>query len=193
MDETNYDEKRKYVRVGSVLKARVNFIDEQVCEALKSHETAALSSQAFPDRQLETTGEDIPLSQMVHYAIDMLIRMNSKIDRLLDLLEGGRGEQIKAEVVESVDISGSGMSFMLSSPVKIGQLLQISLQVADIPLGTFDVYGKVIWVTPVENSDPELFKVGIEFVEISEEVRDRLIEYSFVRQRKMIRDKKREK
>jgi|GEM_PF-1403964 len=186
-----YDEKRKYVRVGSLLKARIKLVDDRAYETIKSLKTIVPEPCHFA-RHDEPFGEDGSFAQLFHHVTDALFQMNTKIDRLIDLLEGEQTGGLPVTAGESIDISGSGMSIVLSGFVKIGQILQITMYITDFSVGLFEAYGRTVWVTPAEDSEPGSFKVGIEFIDISEDMRDRLIEYSFAQQRKMIRQKKME-
>jgi len=191
MAENVPDEKRTYVRVDSLLQARIKFIDSRAYEAAKILRSSQIQPQA-PLHHTESFDEDISPAQLFQQIAAMLVRINAKIDRLIDLHEENKSDQTILENVESIDISGSGMSLIVSAPVEIGQLLQISMSTMGLPAGLFDLHGKVVRITPMDENEKESFRIGVEFIDISEEERDRLIEYSFSRQRKLIRQRKME-
>jgi hypothetical protein len=131
-----------------------------------------------------------PVSQRAIMSLaEFLIQLDEKMDRVIGLLGGEKPDEV-VKVKETLNISGSGIRMAVTAPVAVGQLLQISLGIPGLPLGMFKVVGEVVRTKarPGEN----VYDIGVNFVDITEADRDRLIACSFSQQRKIIRQSKEE-
>jgi len=133
------------------------------------------------------TGSDGPfLTQLAHF----LIQIDKKLDYLIEKLEVEDQTQERFEVISTKDISGSGLNMIIAGPVEIGQVLQVAVQLPNFPFNMVYALGKIIRLASVEDERENLSEVGINFVEIGEEDREKLISYSFTEQRRAIRNSK---
>ncbi|MFY9942270.1 MAG: PilZ domain-containing protein [Desulfobacterales bacterium] len=125
--------------------------------------------------------------------VEFLIQIDDKLDRVMDLLIHGKGgDSAPPAVLQTVDISGAGMSMVLSAPLGVGQLLQITIRFPGSPLGFFKVLGEVVRIEPASAKEDMVYHTGVRFLEISDAERDRLVAYTFMQQRRTIREAKRE-
>ena len=122
--------------------------------------------------------------------MEFMFQINEKLDTVIDLLGGEKSNQNTIEVLETLNISGSGVSLVVSTSVEVGLLLDISLFIPNFPLGVFNVQGEVIRAGPKRGDNSGLFEIGIKFLDIGEEERERLIAFTFRQQRRTIRDTK---
>jgi hypothetical protein len=169
-------EKRQFVRVSMRLWA------------------AACRVEPIPTRRAATPGlskaasgqNEPPFDMAVDTLADWLLDMDEKLDRILDLLKG-ETPSTRVSVVETIDLSGSGMSMILDRPVKIGQLLKIKMKIEGFPLGIFKACGQVTRVVAGSGQTQGSVEVGVQFLDLQEADRDRLIAYCFRRHRHAIR------
>ena len=86
----------------------------------------------------------------------------------------------------TIDLSGSGICFVMKEPVKVG--LTVSMFIFGVPDGSnMDVLGEVIRSDATENAaDERIYHVGVKFKHLSRPVVNRLVHYLFGVQRKYI-------
>jgi hypothetical protein len=116
-----------------------------------------------------------------------LLRIDEKLDRIIEKLGCQAPEALGPAIVDTVNISGSGIVLVLSEAVEIGQILEISMNLPGFPLGVFEAYGEVVRVEDRKGKDKGLFDVALKFLYIGETDREQLIACSFAAQRKAIR------
>ncbi len=183
MPNNNRSEKRQDVRVIIETRAKVRMIEPQEVEGIRCRNTSLSHFADYMDR-IEESQESV-----IHYLVEYLDRMDEKLERIIDALDGNRGRK-ELQVKQTIDISGSGISFVLQGPVEKGQILDISLKIPGFPIGRFYVYGEVVHSRPHQGPESGFCEVGIKFIKMTPEQREALIACAFRQQRKMIRRKK---
>ena len=189
MSDQKKTEKREFVRAPLDIDARVKPIDKEGLDR-KHHMRSAFSAlprAGGPSDDSERSGTQ---DAVISYLMEFMFQINAKLDIVIDLLGGEKSNQKTIEVLETVNISGSGVSLVVSGSVDVGLLLDISLFIPNFPLGVFNVQGEVIRVEPKRGDSSDLFEIGIKFLNMSDEERERLIAYTFRQQRRTIRDTK---
>jgi hypothetical protein len=149
-----------------------------------------LSSNRYPHQTV--SGEDaeaITETVLSNFAA-FLMQIDEKLNRILDTLGADQPDPDAVEVSETMNISGSGASLLLKQPLDVGQLLEISLKIPYFPLGLFKTKGKVVRVLPRRYNNEDLFEVGIQFLNLSDEQREKIVAYTFQQQRKRLRGNK---
>jgi len=122
----------------------------------------------------------------VSYFVECLSKMDEKLDRIMDLLENiSDGKEI--EIEHTLNISASGLGLVTRSPIDKNAMLEIILYIPGFPHGQLRTYGEVVYSMPREDSEKELFDVGIKFLTLSEPEREGLVAYTFCQHRKEIR------
>ena len=119
--------------------------------------------------------------------INFLCQMDEKLDRILDLLHLQKGVRDPIRKGAGINISGSGMKIIAAASETLGQILYLKVMLSKFPLTYLDVFGKVVSVTPAEG---EAHQLGIEFFNLNENDREKIISSVFQRQRDAIRRKK---
>jgi hypothetical protein len=186
MANTVSHEKREYVRALISTNAKITRIDpQQLKKPLEFGAEMVPGNQEYP-RERET-GNEQGLPLWANQFAQCIQRMEDKLDRILEKLECGRPDILPASDVTIRDISGSGMSLVLSEQIDTGQLLLISMSLPGFPLNSFQAYGKVVRVSPRRGKDKGFFDAAVKFLNISDTDREQLIAYSFSAQRKAIR------
>ncbi|MFH2065721.1 MAG: PilZ domain-containing protein [Pseudomonadota bacterium] len=196
-------EKRNNLRANISTTVKIKLVDNDIGNTLKSlkkpiSKTADNASrQTVPSTSSRQNKRSFSISDfpssieevnnpLISYLLDSVFLLNDKLDKILDLLEDNKDE-IKVMVKEAVNISGTGMKLILYSPVKKGQLLDISLNIPGFPVSGFNTYGEVIHTKIIQKKDTTLYEVGVKFINILEEEREMLIAYAFSQERRQIR------
>ena len=187
MSKRTEQEKREYVRTTFSIPARIRLIDREEVEHPGSLQTS------IPPHIPAETGASLPEASehvipAISYLARSLVQINDKLDRIIQLLGGDPLQENSIGVKETCNTSGSGVSLVLPRSVDVGQLLEVWLSIPDFPMGGFQTHGEVIRVTPLKESESGLFEVGIKFLNIQEEDRERLISFTFRQQRRNIRE-----
>jgi len=130
---------------------------------------------------------DRDMAQAISLLTSMVIRIDDKLDRVLETLEKGETKKRELEVHDTVDISGSGISVLLTEGLCKGRLLHLSITFKGSYRGQLDVLGRVVRIVPKEDENDTLYLTGIEFVDLSESEKDLLVQYAFSQHRKHIR------
>lgn len=131
--------------------------------------------------------QDSSMTQLLTLFMDMFQHIDEKLDRIWEKLEDGESKNRFLEVVDTVDISGSGINVLLRERIETGRMVHISMCLADACRGTIEVLGRVVRTSSFEGGEKGVFATGIEFVDLNESEKDLLVKYTFSQQRKHIR------
>jgi len=151
--------------------------------------------QMFPggqDENIDATGPDPSgfTRQTVYDLAEMLIQTHEKIDRIMDFLGIKEADADSLQVIRTVNISGSGISLVVTNPLEVGQFLDISLTIPGFPMGSFRAQGEVKRISALTGEESHWYEVGVKFLNLNEDQRERLVSFTFRQQRKAIRQKK---
>lgn len=180
------NEKRQDVRVFISARAKVRMIDPKEMEENRHPSSSPLNLADLITR-IEENHDPV-----IGYLMDSLGRMEEKLERILRALERDQEENERI-VKQTLDISGSGIRFVLAGPVEKGQLLDISLQIPGFPLGRLYAYGEVVHTIPCQGPEKGCCEVGVKFIKMTPEQREAIISFAFQQQRGMIRRSKQTK
>ena len=189
MAEKLPEEKREFVRTDFSIHASARCINKREFDRKRSVKRL-LSSARYPNQsQSEASDVDFSETALSDFTA-FLIQINEKLDRILDIIEIGKPDPNMVDIKETLNISGSGVSLLLRQPIEVGQLLDLSLSLPNFPLGVLKIHGEVIRVLPEKSEDEDLFEVGIQFLNLTDEEREKLVGFTFNQQRRNIRNQK---
>lgn len=172
MIEKKWLEKRQDVRSAFSVPVKAKIAEFKNSDKIKS-----LTSSVSTSHHTDAQASDI---------VPLLIEIDEKLNKLIGLMDSKDSEGV-INVIKTINISGSGMSLVLAGHIEKGQRVDFSLRLPGFPLGKFEVCGEVIRVSPNKETNQGHLDVGIKFLNISQDDRDRLISYIFKQQRKNIR------
>jgi len=183
-------ENRSYVRGEIFFKVKFTPLTREDYENLQKAEVDQfavkenLQELTFPDT------DDTHASPPDGNLINFLIQMDEKLDQILFILS--KGEEKKGPFEEGIglNISGSGMNMRVDKPVESGQIIHAKFFLSKSPFLFMDVFGEVVRVIPSKEKGEKTYDLGIEFFDINEHDRDRIITAVFQKQRQTIRKKK---
>ncbi|MBI4847518.1 MAG: PilZ domain-containing protein [Nitrospirae bacterium] len=177
----NAGEKRSYFRVDDVISVVANPVDF-------GKETGFSSSKAFSLHDTrEKTEKDFKDSSAEFADSEKLYAMMQEINTRLDFIINHfilEKEGLLTPEKKSVNISASGIKFTINRPVKKGDILEIKLLLPTFPPVAVFAYGEVKRVEPLDDKTCE---VALEYLNMSEPVRNEIIKYTFNCQREAIR------
>jgi hypothetical protein len=116
---------------------------------------------------------------------ELIYQANLKMDRILDILEGGRTEKYAVSKNENVNISGAGMRFIADQAFSIGDIIALRIFLPLAIQTQIDVLGEVKKVSESERKGK--YCIIVKFIELSEDDREMIIKYVFKRQREILR------
>ncbi len=123
---------------------------------------------------------------------EFFVRMDEKLDRILFMLSKNKAFSECSGRGTGNNISASGMNIDIDRPVKQGQIVHATMVLSKTPFLYIDVYGEIIRVDALEGKDSPLCQVGIEFLNLDETGREKIVAYVFQQQREAIRKRKEE-
>ena len=189
MADHKEEEKREFVRTDLSIQATLAPIDQNELDRKLS-----LKQMFSSDRDEALDDPDAEASDSTKNAIydlaEFLILINEKIDRISNFLGIDQTDEDSLRVIRTSNISGSGISMVITHPLEIGQLLNISLSIPDFPLGVFKGRGEVMRSARLKGKESHLYEAGFRFLDLNEEQRERLVSFTFRQQRKTIRQRK---
>jgi len=116
----------------------------------------------------------------------LLVEVNAKLSVILNKLSMENEGLVRGKE-QHVNISAGGLQCVTPDSVALGQILEISMILPSSPHEWIRLYGKITRAD--QQSEGGTF-VGVEFIEMTDEVRDRLLFYTLNRQREMRRELK---
>jgi hypothetical protein len=180
-------EKRDYFRVDDVISVVANpvhLMNEREKENIKT----AASSQIFP---LFDTGESSEVyekeifsdSQGNKKLYDMMNEIKTKLDFLINHLMIEK-EGLFSTEKKPVNISASGIRFMVAYPAKEKDIIELKLLLPTYPPVAVFAYGEV---KRVKALDDQTYEIALEYLNMGESVRNEIIQYTLNHQRETIK------
>jgi len=186
-------ERRSCVRGAFPFKVRYRILTPEGYQDLKE----TMDLMPYPEEEIgseiadqDTRGGEITLDSCL---IDFLLKMDEKLDRILARLSKDETEtDYLGKQGMAMNISGSGMNMTVLEPAEPGQIIHAHFVLSRIPLVYLDVFGEILWVTPSEDKGRKVFNLGIEFLDLKPADQERIIACVFQRERKSLRERKKE-
>ncbi len=181
-------ERRSHVRGDLSFKVKYTIITPEEYEKLKTSEEEIFSpNKEEPIIDITDTDRDTDSTSNT-CLIDLLLHMDEKLDRILSILSKGEAEKgfFNYEGI-GIDISSSGMNIVVDKPVEPGKIIHANFVLSRFPLVLIDLFGQIIRVTPVDEEGKTMYHLGIKFLDLKPNDREKIITCVFQRQREAIR------
>lgn len=133
------------------------------------------------------TGGENAVGTVMSSLVTALFQIEEKLDRILEKLEGQEPGVREITVFDTLDISGSGISLTLSENLDNGSMMRLSIVLPGYLHGRLETLGRVVRSEEIRDDDGVYYQTGIEFVDLSDEEKERLVQYTFSQQRRHIR------
>jgi len=193
MIDKNSKERRSHVRGDLSFKVKFEVIPPEEYKKVKGTEDHILC----PDKETvidvnhtDKGGTGITTNSSM---IDFILHMDEKLDRILAVVSKDRVEGELLNQGAGLNISGAGMKMIVDKPVEPGQIIHTNFVLSRIPLVLIDVLGEVAWVTPVDEDGKTVYHLGIRFLNLTSNDKERIIACVFQRQRENIRKMRNER
>ncbi|MDQ7837884.1 MAG: hypothetical protein RDU59_05275 [Thermodesulfobacteriota bacterium] len=196
MDERENIEKREFARARVSLPVQYNIFDLEGYNKLREKRKA--ETRVCRHNLLAITFPLTPISRREETDYDIRERLeiiNNKLDYLIGLIIGGVPKKEYKYRDAVVELSGAGLRIMTCRPIPTAMYLELCLIVPFFPYFIDDIYGQVKRVISVQEGDSpeEACEVAVEFIEIEDGVREKLIQLTFEKQRELLRSRREEK
>jgi len=142
-----------------------------------------LESKIFSGYAAETIDEDVQDETVNPRLWKLLNNMNVKLGMILERLNLESEGLTKAESVP-VNISASGIRFELDRKYGIEDIFELKMLLPTYPPVGILTHGKVV---RVEEADSGRFETSLHFINLGDDVRDVIIQYTLRRQREIVR------
>ena len=113
--------------------------------------------------------------------------LDNKIDSIKTRLDGQAEHSKIIPDCETINISGSGVLLRSGSRLENGEIIIIRMNLFDYPSPLFESLGRVVRSVSEPSAEGCHFYTGIQFINLENEQREKLISYTFHQQRKYIR------
>ena len=181
-------EKRSFVRADMSFKVKFKVVTKEEYEKIKETSDQILSSDKkgliFDGADTDNRFNDITANQCF---VDFLFHMDEKLDRILAVLSKDEPDIVLFNQGVGVDIGGAGMKMTVDSPVEHGRIIQINLVLSKFPFTFIDVFGEVVRAEPANEDGKTVYLLGIKFLDLDINDREKIIARVFQRQREVIR------
>ena len=186
-------ENRSFVRANLSFKVKFRVVTKEEYEKIKKTSDQILSSDKkgliFDGPDTDNRFNDITANQCL---VDFLFYMDEKLDRILAVLSKDEPDIVLFNQGVGVDIGGAGMKMTVDSPVEHGRIIQINLVLSKLPFTFIDVFGEVVRAEPVNEDGKTVYLLGIRFLDLDMNDREKIITRVFQRQREVIRSQRSE-
>jgi hypothetical protein len=140
-------------------------------------------SRIFSGFGLDVEKLDVPDETVSPRVWKMLVDVNAKLDMILEKLNLENEGLSRAKSIP-VNISASGIRFPIDHPVEIGRMFELKMLLPVYPPVGVLAHGVVVRTEAPVNGR---YETSLSFVDLIDEVRDVIIQYTLKRQREIIR------
>ena len=186
-------EQRSSVRANFPFKVQFKVLTREEYETIKRSDDAMLS-KGNRGLAIETTGSDERNNVAILNSslTDFLIRIDEKLDRVMAILSKDLPDKEVFNQGKGESIGGSGMTLKGGIPVELGQIIHVEVTLSKFPLTFIDLFGKVVWVSPVDEEGATMYRLGLEFIDLDPNDSEKIIACVFEKQRENNRKRKSE-
>jgi c-di-GMP-binding flagellar brake protein YcgR len=116
--------------------------------------------------------------------------MDAKLDRILELISTEKKVEIPFCHGIGQNISGSGMQMVVDTPVECGKIIHTTFLLSQFPFVFMNLFGEVIREKEFNKDGTTLYRIGIKFLDLNINDREKIIAFVFQKQREAIRNSK---
>ncbi|MEW6417003.1 MAG: PilZ domain-containing protein [Nitrospirota bacterium] len=172
--ENKLSGKRGYFRVDDVLP----LIAKKV-----TYDPSCRKSRVFSGYNIEITDTEVPDETINLGLWKMLVEINNKLEMILERLQLESEGFTKAEN-KQVNISESGIKFIMNEKAETGDVLEIKILLSSSPSLGILTYGNVVRANSIGDGK---YEVALHFSDMNDEVREKIIQHILKRQRGIMR------
>lgn len=184
--------KREYVRIDDFVCLEYEIWkgeEAAVLERFRQSAARKLPIQLTPPSRFTQKDDRNVLEELEKEILKVIVGMDQKLDAVIKYLSGENRKALMGFTNQWVNLSGSGMRFVVNEPVAEGDHVAVSLHLPDGGGVPVRLLGQVMRTQPPRTHTTRGggIEVGVHYQHIEEEDRDRIVRYIFSRQREAIR------
>jgi hypothetical protein len=183
-------ENRSYVRSDILFKVKFSLLTRETYENVERTKAGRLSLKESPQEIVVTESDESKESTIDGNLINFLLQMDEKLDQIYALLSKGDEKIMSPEEGVGINISGSGMNMIVDKPFDPGMIIHAKFFLTKLHFLFMDVFGEIVRVIPSEEKGEKRYELGVEFLDLCETDRDRIITAVFQQERRKIRNMK---
>jgi hypothetical protein len=167
--------RREYSRVKAVVPFSARIVPPEERENLLSRVSNQMAVElgGLPEIQDQALAEWLSV-------------INRKLDLILNTL-GAQKLGFNSLPVQSINISGGGLSFISQEPFNRGDIVEVMMVLASGTSVAVYVYGEVV----AADQRKDGFEIGLKFVAMDDPIREEICKFVFERERQILREKRR--
>ena len=148
-------------------------------------EETDLSPLSFSLRPfMDGEGKEEELGNIDPFILKALIDINLKLNLIISTMSSGGQKNILTRVPIEANLSEGGIGFITKEEVCEGDLLEVEMILPVFPIAVIKAIGKAVRVTPLQQGGNN---IGVQYINIRDEDRDKIVHYLFKKQREWLR------
>jgi hypothetical protein len=189
MIDTISDERRTKVRGGISFKVKFQILSpEEYHNVDKSN--MDIFSPNVRKKGIDITDMGNKDAALNASLMDFLLYLDDKLDQILTFVSRDMPNKESPNQGIGSNISGSGMNMITETPLESGKIIRANFVLSRFPFVFIDVFGEIIWVTPVDEDGKTWYQLGINFLDLNIKDREKIIACVFQRERETLREQK---
>jgi hypothetical protein len=158
---------------------------EDIETIISSKEETDLSPLSFSLRPfMEGEGKEEEMGNIDPFILNALIDINLKLNLIISTMSSGEKKNILTRMPIEVNLSEGGIGFITTEEVCDGDLLEVEMILPVFPIAVIKAIGKAVRVTPLQQGGNN---IGVQYINIQDEDRDKIVHYLFKKQREWLR------
>jgi hypothetical protein len=178
-------ERRSYVREKFSFMVRYAVISPEEYKELEMQSDRSFSPKTI---SVDIDRKDVAISEY-YFIANFLLQMDEKLNQIVNLLSKDGNGSVSLNQGLGVNISGSGMNILTDSSVKKGAIIRMEFVLSRLPLIFINAFGKVIQASRVDENGKNMYSLGVEFLDLDSDYREKIISCVFKKHREAIRNR----
>lgn len=172
-------DRREFFRIDDIIAVIINKVQGDI----KIKKSKVISEFGLDMSNLRTYTVDVPDETISPVLWKMLVDISAKLGLILDRLTLESEGLMKAEETE-VNISAAGIRLKVKERYFQGDFLEVKMMLPSSPPMGIVVYGQASTVIELPG---DRYDLSIHFIDVEEDVKDEIIQYTLKRQREALR------
>ena len=180
---------RAHLRMDVAILMQHRKLTPAECEDIETincnKENNDLSPLAFSLRPfMEGEGKEEELGNIDPFILNALIDINLKLNLILSTVSSGGQKNIFTRTPIEVNLSEGGIGFTTTEEVCDGDFFELEMILPVFPIAVIKTVGKAVRVNSLNEGGNS---IGVQYTNIKDEDRDKIVHYLFKKQREWLR------
>jgi hypothetical protein len=186
------DNTRAHIRMDVVLLLQYRKLTPEECTDLdtitNSDDKEDLSPLSFSLRPfMEGEGREEELGNIDPFILNSLIDINLKLNLIISTISSEGKKNIFNRVPIEANLSEGGLGFTTRDEISQGDICALEIMLPVFPIAIIKTLGKAVRIKALPEGGAS---IGLQFINIKEEDRDKIVHYIFKKQREWLRTNK---